>query len=467
MDDHEDTRQAFEDTVFNRRFQASIQRNAAPPKGFGGLDFVSVGCPTKAELCRRDADGDYVDETVSAMWWGWCAALTSQVKGSSAPSAEPLYGKSFGYSPVIFSTRLKVCYALGIPLVTDDQIVDEVTRLKALATATQGAPSAEPELPEAKVMVRNTDDEPEGGGWIVDCDCEGPLSYSLQANEALYTTDQMREYGQACRAAATQPAPLPAFQRAVHPWVCDPAGPCARPLSCQGRDKCERAAGIQPPTAQAEPPNAMPLIEEYGACRFAEGINYALLHLDGALGPRAPSGEKLAAIRAVLAGAGSEPTPAQGEANFQERVEPWLLACFGPEISGDTVERNHRFLEEALELVQACGCTASEAHQLVDYTFGRAIGEKHQEAGGVMVTLAALCRAQGIDMHEQGEVELARIWTMVEKIRAKQATKPKHSPLPEHAPAGIQGDGKRESGDGGAVCVPTVRQSSNQRDEKE
>jgi hypothetical protein len=117
---------------------------------------------------------------------------------------------------------------------------------------------------------------------------------------------------------------------------------------------------------------------------------------------------------------------------FQQRVQPWMMACFGPEISADTVERNHRFLEEALELVQACGCTQSEAHQLVDYVYGRPVGEKHQEVGGVMVTLAALCLAQGLNMHEAGEIELARIWTKVGKIRAKQAAKPKHSPLPEH-----------------------------------
>lgn len=116
---------------------------------------------------------------------------------------------------------------------------------------------------------------------------------------------------------------------------------------------------------------------------------------------------------------------------FQARVEPWLMACFGEEIADDFRERNHRFFEEATELVQACGMTSSEAHQLVDYTFGRPVGEKAQEAGGVMVTLAALCRAQRIDMHQCGEIELARIWTMVEKIRAKQAAKPKHSPLPE------------------------------------
>jgi hypothetical protein len=118
---------------------------------------------------------------------------------------------------------------------------------------------------------------------------------------------------------------------------------------------------------------------------------------------------------------------------FQLRVEPWMDACFGPEISTDTQERNHRFLEEALELVQACDCTASEAHQLVDYVYGRSVGDKPQEVGGVMVTLAALCLAQQMDMHDAGEVELARIWTKVDQIRAKQAAKPKHSPLPQSA----------------------------------
>lgn len=117
--------------------------------------------------------------------------------------------------------------------------------------------------------------------------------------------------------------------------------------------------------------------------------------------------------------------------NFQLRVKPWLLACFGEEIASDKVERNHRFLEEALELVQSIGCTAEEAHQLVDYVFGREVGETNQEIGGVMVTLAALCLANGESMSEAGEKELARIWTKVEAIRAKQKAKPQFSPLPE------------------------------------
>ena len=118
---------------------------------------------------------------------------------------------------------------------------------------------------------------------------------------------------------------------------------------------------------------------------------------------------------------------------FQKRVYSWLQACFGPAIASDKQERNHRFLEEALELVQSLGCTQGEAHQLVDYVFSRPVGEPEQETGGAMVTLAALCLANGLDMQACGETELTRIWGKVEAIREKQATKPKHSPLPEAA----------------------------------
>ena len=102
------------------------------------------------------------------------------------------------------------------------------------------------------------------------------------------------------------------------------------------------------------------------------------------------------------------------------------------EVCRDRQERNHRFLEEALELVQSLGCTRSEAHQLVDYVFGRPAGEPKQELGGVMVTAAALCWPNELDMDEAAETELARVWKKIDIIRAKQLAKPKHSPLPEH-----------------------------------
>lgn len=135
-------------------------------------------------------------------------------------------------------------------------------------------------------------------------------------------------------------------------------------------------------------------------------------------------------IESKLALLAASPTVSPVEPTFQQRVQPWMMACFGAEISADSRERNHRFFEEAGELVQACGMPREEAHLLVDYVYDRQVGEKQQEVGGVMVTLAALCLAQGIDMHEAGEIELARIWTKVEAIRAKQAAKPKNSPLP-------------------------------------
>ncbi|WP_417834704.1 hypothetical protein [Thalassospira xiamenensis] len=118
---------------------------------------------------------------------------------------------------------------------------------------------------------------------------------------------------------------------------------------------------------------------------------------------------------------------------FQFRVAEWMLACFGKDIAADRIERNHRFLEEAIELVQANGCTQSEAHQLVDYVFNRPVGELEQEVGGVMVTLAALCGASKANMHECGERELDRVWQKMDQIRAKQAAKPKHSPFPGDA----------------------------------
>ena len=118
---------------------------------------------------------------------------------------------------------------------------------------------------------------------------------------------------------------------------------------------------------------------------------------------------------------------------FQQRVKSWAHACFGSPIANDVIERNHRFLEESLELVQAAGCSQSEAHQLVEYVFGRDVGEISQEIGGVMVTLAALCAAQNRDMDLCARNELERIEqpAIMNKIRAKQAAKPKHSPLPQ------------------------------------
>lgn len=118
---------------------------------------------------------------------------------------------------------------------------------------------------------------------------------------------------------------------------------------------------------------------------------------------------------------------------FQHRVNDWMLQCFSPEIANDSVERSDRFIEEALELVQACGYSADRAHALVDYVFNRPVGETIQEVGGVMITLATLAHTQAVDMMGAGEMELARISQpeIMAKIRAKQAAKPAGSALPQ------------------------------------
>ena len=116
---------------------------------------------------------------------------------------------------------------------------------------------------------------------------------------------------------------------------------------------------------------------------------------------------------------------------FQSGVDAWMDTCFGEPIKSDHLERADRLTEEALELVQTVpGFTADRAHALVDYVFGRPVGERGQVVGGTMVCLAALCNTFGLSIQEEADRELARIWTKVEQIRAKQAAKPTGSALP-------------------------------------
>lgn len=109
---------------------------------------------------------------------------------------------------------------------------------------------------------------------------------------------------------------------------------------------------------------------------------------------------------------------------FQERVKVWTRTCFGRAIADDLQERNRRFLEEALELVQSCDFSREAAHAMVDYVYDRPVGETFQEVGGVEVTLSALCNANDIDQVVARETELTRIKGLIDVIREKQSKKP-------------------------------------------
>jgi hypothetical protein len=118
--------------------------------------------------------------------------------------------------------------------------------------------------------------------------------------------------------------------------------------------------------------------------------------------------------------------------NFQGRVVDWLRACFKSTTATNQMERGNRLLEETLELLQATGYPRERVAELTTYVYGRPVGEPHQEAGAVMVTLAAFCWTAGVDMREAGERELDRVSTpaMVERLRAKDASQVPGSALP-------------------------------------
>jgi|GEM_PF-1225858 len=138
---------------------------------------------------------------------------------------------------------------------------------------------------------------------------------------------------------------------------------------------------------------------------------------------------------------------------FQAGVAEWMGQCFLPSLYSDMTERGDRLLEEVLELLQAHGYDKARVPTLVDYVFGRPVGDPAQEVGGVMVTLAGYCWVAGLDMHAAGDAELARINQphVMAKIRAKQEAKNAlhfDTPLPGNAaaPAQLVGPGQMPHG---------------------
>lgn len=116
-------------------------------------------------------------------------------------------------------------------------------------------------------------------------------------------------------------------------------------------------------------------------------------------------------------------------ASLQARIRDWMVACFGAAFGADKRKRCDRFLEEALELLQSVDYPKERVAAMTEYVWNRPAGEPRQEVAGVMLTLAGWCLAHDIDMHAAAEDELARVWTKVEKIRAKEAAKPEGDDL--------------------------------------
>jgi hypothetical protein len=110
--------------------------------------------------------------------------------------------------------------------------------------------------------------------------------------------------------------------------------------------------------------------------------------------------------------------------DFQQRVMLWLNEAFPRSVIYSRKQRAQRFLEESLELAQAMDLTEGEALDLVAYVYDRKVGQIHQEIGGVVITLCALGSVAGYGLSSCAHLEIERCEANIEKIRAKQLTKP-------------------------------------------
>ena len=152
-------------------------------------------------------------------------------------------------------------------------------------------------------------------------------------------------------------------------------------------------------------------------------------------------------------------TPALGAAGvagegYQDRIGAWMDDVFAAG-GADIRTRIDRYLEESFELAQSLGYDPGRIAAIRDYVFGRPVGVAPQETGGVMVTLASLCHAAGIDMMAEAERELTRIHTpeVRAKIMAKQASKNAlHTPLPT-AEAALAPQPQGPAPDGGVKAL--------------
>jgi hypothetical protein len=142
-----------------------------------------------------------------------------------------------------------------------------------------------------------------------------------------------------------------------------------------------------------------------------------------------PSGTKLYASPQA-----SEPAPQV--VGVQERVATAHHALFHDDPT-DIEERVARFYEEVNETCQALGMSREDAHELVDYTYGRPTGEADKEVGAARLTLASLCVVADIDLMERAEAELEKLQRpeTIARIRAKRASRHGRGPLPGLDPA--------------------------------
>lgn len=109
--------------------------------------------------------------------------------------------------------------------------------------------------------------------------------------------------------------------------------------------------------------------------------------------------------------------------HVQAEVGDWCLETFGHTFTSNVDERCCRFLEESLEAVQALKLSKEKALALLLYVYSRPVGEPKQEAGGTIITLAALANAADIRLEDSFTDEMHRCYKNQSLIRFKNLLK--------------------------------------------
>ncbi len=112
-----------------------------------------------------------------------------------------------------------------------------------------------------------------------------------------------------------------------------------------------------------------------------------------------------------------------GNRSFQLRAWDWLGLALGRDVARSKRQRALRFVEEAIELAQAIGISEHEVIDEARNIYSVPAHGVEREIGGVLVTLAVLCEAYGLNMEKIGEDTLADNHKRLDQIREKQKSK--------------------------------------------
>ena len=114
----------------------------------------------------------------------------------------------------------------------------------------------------------------------------------------------------------------------------------------------------------------------------------------------------------------------QGSYSYLVHRITWFIKQAWPDTLVDPKIRAYRALEELLELCQVLEITPDKCVELVQYVYGRPVGELDQELGGVAFTTTALFSSLNKNFITAGYEAVDEAHGRIDQIRAKSKVKP-------------------------------------------